>query len=325
MPEQAIVADVGRTALRIGITDDACSLVSESVRTLSPEAEPTVSGAISGLAREHGLVGGGIPLAIAVSGMPRGDMISVTNGRWRISRPGLTAMLQREPLILNDFAANAWAISDMRVSFLEPLSAGQLDPQRPGTYCIIGIGSGLGVALMSRDASGRVTVVPTEAGHCAYPSGLTDVMAAASALPARAGFTSAESILSAGGLLAVYTACAASAGAKPSTSDPKEVIRRANGAVDEHAVTALKTWCSALWYYAGNMALAYGALDGVILTGSVSASLKKMLAREELARHFVVPSPYQKQLAMVPRALSTLLHPELAGAAVALRTMLTTH
>lgn len=163
MPEQAIVADVGRTALRIGITDDACSLVSESVRTLSPEAEPTVSGAISGLAREHGLVGGGIPLAIAVSGMPRGDMISVTNGRWRISRPGLTAMLQREPLILNDFAANAWAISDMRVSFLEPLSAGQLDPQRPGTYCIIGIGSGLGVALMSRDASGRVTVVPTEA------------------------------------------------------------------------------------------------------------------------------------------------------------------
>ena len=108
MPEQAIVADVGRTALRIGVTDGSCSLVSDSVRTLSAEDEPTVSGAVSGLAKQYGMVGGRIPLAVAVSGMPRGDMISVTNGRWRISRPGLAAMLQREPLILNDFAANAW-------------------------------------------------------------------------------------------------------------------------------------------------------------------------------------------------------------------------
>lgn len=322
MPEQAIVADVGRTALRIGVTDGSCSLVSDSVRTLSPEDEPTVSGAVSGLAKQYGMVGGRIPLAVAVSGMPRGDMISVTNGRWRISRPGLAAMLQREPLILNDFAANAWAISDRCDRFLEPLCAGEVDPQRPGTYCIIGIGSGLGVALLSRDEAGRVTVVPTEAGHCAYPSGMLEALPGSSMLSGRGTFTSAESVLSAGGLLSTYTTIALSAGAKPSTSDPKEIIRRAVGAVEEHAVAALKIWCSALWYFAGNLTLAYGALDGVILTGSVATSLKKMLVRPELARHFVVPGPYQKQLAAVPRALSTLAHPELVGAAVALRTSL---
>ena len=45
----------------------------------------------------------------------------------------------------------------------------------PGTRCLIGVGSGLGVAMVSRGDDGRVTVLPTEAGHCHFMHGVPEL------------------------------------------------------------------------------------------------------------------------------------------------------
>lgn len=315
----AVVADVGRGTIKIGLTDDRGVLRHDSVRVYEPTAQPTVSGAISSFARDAGLSDLPPRLAVAVSGNPRGDTVTVTNGRWRVSKSGLAAMTQAQPLILNDFAANAWAISAPGgAGRLETLGGAGVRPQEAGTFCIIGVGSGLGVALLSRDNYGAVNVVATEAGHAAFPSGMKDAEPLTAEIGARQGLATSEMLISGSGLVAIYGAVAKRHGGKPVADTPKEIVRLGTSARDPMAGEALTLLVRALWHFAGNMVLTYGAWDGVILTGSLAAALRPLLQRGDLAQEFVLPGPYKRELAATPRSLGSFRHAELEGAAAAL-------
>ena len=52
----ALVADVGRTSMRIGLTDGAGRLRRDSVRSYDPGEQSTLSGAISTFRRDSGLL-----------------------------------------------------------------------------------------------------------------------------------------------------------------------------------------------------------------------------------------------------------------------------
>ncbi|USI71416.1 glucokinase [Sphingomonas morindae] len=315
----ALVADVGRLALRIGLTDAAGRLKTESVRSYDPVSQPTVSGAISSFARDAGLDHLPRRLAVAVSGMPRGDTITVTHGRWRVSRSGLTAMLQAPPLILNDFAANAWAIGERgTMGRLEALAGPAAQPHGPGAFCVIGIGNGLGVALLTRDEHGIANVVPTEAGHSGFPAGLKALDPLIEKLGARLGYATAETILSGPGLVALHACLAQMKGAPTPVAEARETVRLGLSARDPIAVEALGLFVRALWHFAGNMVLALGAWDGVILTGSIPAELRPLLSVPDLGRAFALEGPYKRQLGETPRALVTFPHAALEGAAAAL-------
>jgi glucokinase len=315
----ALVADIGRKAMRIGLTDEAGRLRHDSVRAYDPSVQSTLSGAMGTFRRDAGLVRLPSRCAIAVSGIPRGDVISITHSRWYISRSGLTAMLQAPPLILNDFAANAWAISDPRCSGrMESLSGRAVTPHAPGSYCIIGIGSGLGVALLSRDEHGSATVVPTEAGHSLFMAGMPGAEQITPLLRSKSGYLAAESMISASGIMAIYQAFATLAGVQPVVAEPADLLRLGTTMGDATAARALDFFARALWHFAGNLVLAYGAWDGVILTGSVVAALRPALRRPTAEDHFVINGPYMRQLREVPRSTISFEHAELEGAAVAL-------
>ena len=315
----AIVVDVGRTALRIAMTSPQGGMLHDTVRQYEAASQPTVSGAIGTFARDMGLAGLPRRLAVAVSGITRGDTISVTNGRYRVSRSGLTAMIQAPPLILNDFAANAWAISSAEnARSIQDIVGATARPHGPGSFCVIGVGTGLGVALLSRDDHGAVNVVSTEAGHSAFPSGLKEIEPLIADLGIRSGFVGAETVLSNKGLVAIYEHVATLRRARPVTDDPKEIVRLGVGAREPVAFEAVSLFVKALWYFAGNMALTFGAWDGVVLTGSLAAALRPVLPRPDLAQRFVLTGPYQRELSATPRSLVTLRHPELEGAAAAL-------
>lgn len=315
----AIVADVGRNAVRVGLTTDDGHLDHNSVREYDPAGQPTISTAIAAYGMERGL--GTLPkrAAIAVSGVPRGDVISITKSRWILSRSGLTAMFQAPPLILNDFAANAWAMSDGACSGrIEPMSTLPVRPHQAGTYCIIGIGSGLGVAIMDRDEFGFVSVLPTEGGHMGLMDGCSAAHPVLEQLRNANEPVSAEALFSARGLMSIYRGMCALRGRTPQRGNLSELLTHASMRSDPAVVETFEFFGSAFWQFAGNMVLAYGAWDGVILTGSITAALKQVLRRPELTRFVTVPGPYARRLAQVPKATISFRHAELEGAAVAL-------
>lgn len=318
-PLQAIVADVGRNMVRVGLTDGRGRLDHDSVREYDPAAQSTISTAISAFAQDSGLRSLPPRAAIAVSGVPRGDTISITKSRWILSRAGLTAMFRAPPLIINDFAANAWAMSDPNCSGrIEPLSPTVVRPDQPGTYCILGLGSGLGVAIMSRDEHGLVNVLPTEGGHLGFMHGLEGADQLLRQLQVGGAPVTAETLFSGLGLLATYKTISQLKGRAPRCQSLAELLSPATMRTDPAAAETFEFVGRGFWHFAGNIALAYGAWDGVILTGSVTAALKGVLRRPDLATAFNVKGPWTRQLASTPKATISFKHAELEGAAVAL-------
>jgi glucokinase len=317
--KRALVADVGRTTVRVGLTDEAGRLDHSTVREYDPSAQPTISTAITAFGAESGLKVLPRRAAIAVSGVPRGETISITNSRWILSRQGLTAMFQGAPLILNDFAANAWAMSAAHMgSHMEGLTGSAVvRPQQAGTYCIIGVGSGLGVAMMSRDEHGFVSVLPTEGGHMGIMDGLPALAPVLEKMRRGDNPMTGEMLISGPGLLAIYEALCTiqgrSAGGK-TLHDLLAPTMRGDRVIAE----ALELFAKAFWHFTGNMVLGFGAWDGVILTGSITAAMRATLRRTDVSRHFMIEGPYARRLRDVPTATASFKHAELEGAAVAL-------
>jgi glucokinase len=315
----AIVGDVGRRAVRLGLTDAEGRLRRDTIRSYGPGEESTIAGALATFGRAHDLPRLPRRCAIAVSGAPVGETIAITNSRWFISRSGLRAMLQAEPLILNDFAANAWALTMPHgTARWRPLDGPAPALEAAGTTCLIGVGSGLGVAVIARDGTGRAHVLPTEAGHCHFMAGSPDLAPVLAGMADGRGPLTGERLLSADGLAMLYRWYAGQERCAVRGTSPIEIARSAAGHGDRAARLAVEAFGAALWYFAGNMALAYGAWSGVVLTGSVTAALRDLLRQPALTQHFQLHGPHRRALAMVPRATVELDHGELEGAAQAL-------
>lgn len=314
--QPSLVADVGRTTIRIGLTNASGHLDQASVREYDPKLQPTISSSISAFVAESGLRHMPERAAIAVSGIPRGETISITNSRWILSRSGLTSMFGAEPLIINDFAATGWAVgSSHTAGRIEALGGYGVQPHKPGTYCIMGVGSGLGVAALTRDCHGVVNVVPTEAGHMCLMDGLPLKPALLQRLKEK-GIPTAEDLISGPGLQRIYSAVCDFHRERECVSlgDILNPARRSNPLVAE----TLEAFAAAFWYFAGNIVLAYGAWDGLIITGSIAAQTKSALQRSAMRAHFAVAGPFAYRLGAVPAGIASFRHAELEGAAVAL-------
>jgi len=316
----AIVGDVGRQMIRLGLTDAAGELRRETIKAYEGATQSTISGALTTFARECGLNGLPRRCALAISGAPRGDTISVTNSRWFVSRSGLRSMLQAEPLLLNDFAAIAWSLASTKGSAqIERSDLGTICPAtQPGTYCIIGIGSGLGVAVLQRDDFGHYSVLATEAGHCSFTPSAKEWQPIVDIIRRTAICQTAEQFMSAAGLHRTYLACADQLGLERHANNSVEVMALAETRRDPAAIKALNLISRALWQFAGNMVLSHGAWDGVILTGSLTHALGRTLRQSSVREQFTLAGPFTRELLRVPCSFATFHHGELEGAAQAL-------
>ena len=322
MPEglTAIVGDVGRQMIRLGLTDVTGELRRETIKAYEGATQSTISGALTSFARECGLSALPRRCALALSGAARGETISVTNSRWFISRSGLRSMLQSEPVLINDFAAIAWSLTSVKGSArIERTEQGTICPAtRPGTYCIIGIGSGLGVAVIQRDDFGHYSVLATEAGHCGFMPTAADWQPIVEIMRKSAICQTAEQFMSAAGLHRTYLACAEYLRTERRASNSLEVVTLAESARDPAAIKAKDLIARALWQFAGNMVLSHGAWDGVILTGSLTHALAKVLRQPKVRDQFSLAGPYARELLRVPCSFASFDHAELEGAAQAL-------
>ncbi|RHW17865.1 glucokinase [Sphingomonas gilva] len=307
-----LVADVGRVSVRFGLTGGGKGLAPRNVRSFHTGEHSTFTSALVAYLAELRLEDTPLPSALAIAGAVNGDVINLTGSRWYISLSGVEAVLRTRPRALNECAAKALALTALPQSAISPLPGPASKPvAEGGNYLVVSMGTGLGVAALISE-SGRFVPVASEAGHMAFSPRSADEEALAQAIAAKGQSVSAESLLSAGGLVAAYAAL----GAGKTVDKAEEVTRRNAG--DETASRTTAMFVEYLGAYVGDLALAFTAWQGVYLTGPIARALQAQLAAPAFRRRLEDKGVFRRQLASVPVSVVSSSDLELIGAAAAL-------
>jgi glucokinase len=306
-----LVADIGRVSVRFGLSGGGAGLAPRDVHNFHTADHPTFTSALTTYLKQVGLENYALPSALAIAGAVRGDVVNMTGSRWYISLSGVEAVLRARPRAINECAANALALTQLAESAFLPLPGPRSKPVRPGgTFLIVGAGTGLGVAgLVS--AGDRLVPVQSEGGHMSFPVTTENEAKVAAHLARRAAIASNEALISAPGLVAIYEAL--SGGPAPAP----EIITR-DSARDPYAAATLATFIGALGAMIGDLVLAFGAWDGVYLTGAIARALHHKLADPALRTRMTAKRAFSRMLGDVPIAIVNRNDLELLGAAAAL-------
>lgn len=313
--ETGLVADIGRQSVRFGLTGGTHGLEPREVRRFNTADHSTFTGALIDYLGQVGMRDASLPSVLAVAGAVRGDLINLTGSRWYISLNGVEAVLRRKPRALNECAANALALTSLPPSSFSALRGAPLKAVVPGgNYVVIGLGTGLGAAALITD-NGRLVPVQSEAGHMAFAARTPDEAKFVAFLKTRVPAPCAETLLSAQGLLHAYAAL----GAGKTLTTPEEVTRQAGR--DPIATAAIGLFVEYLGSFVGDLMLAFGAWDGVFLTGSIARALHVRLSDPRFRQRLEDKGAFRRQLSDVPIAVVNRSDLELVGAATALATV----
>ncbi|WP_294054126.1 glucokinase [Sphingomonas sp.] len=305
------MADIGRQSVRFGLTGGEQGLAPRDVRKFMTAEHPTFTSALVTYLSDLGLQDARLPSVLAVAGAARGDLINLTGSRWYISLSGVEAVLRERPRALNECAANALALTTLPSSAFTTLPGPSLRPvEAGGNYVVIGSGTGLGVAALIT-AGGKLVPVQSEAGHMSFAPVTADEKAFADYCVARAHQVDVEMLVSAPGLLLAYEAL--SGGKK--LPKPEDVTRGVGR--DPVCTRVVRMWVEHLGAFAGDLAMAFGAWDGIFLTGAISRALHPQLCDPGFRRRMEGKAAFRRQLGEVPVALVNRNDLELLGAAAA--------
>lgn len=209
--------------------------------------------------------------ALAVAGPVVEGEIQFTNLDWGVSETDLVVAFEFEDVsLINDFAAQAMAAPRLGADDLR-----QIGPTLKGAsecpIIVLGAGTGFGVAALARMTHTEVSVA-TEGGHAGFAPFDEVEVEVWRRLKARYGRVSIERVLSGQGLYDLYRALADIRSRSADLPDERAVFA-AGQSGDVLAGEALARFCDILGGVAGDLALTYGALGGVYVSGGIAPRL----------------------------------------------------
>lgn len=314
-----LLADVGGTHVRFALADPTCAqaLSKESIR-IHPVAR---FASFSEAARAYLDDVGARPRrgVFAVAGPVDDEGVRMTNHAWALVRSHVQRDLGLESVrLVNDFAAMGHSIAVLREEDLRAI--GTRRPNSPGsaatqTFAVLGPGTGLGVgALLVR--GGRRFALQTEGGHLGFAPRNDEEIEILRRLAVRFGRVSNERLLCGSGLVNIQRALCEIRGLGIDELAPEDITSRAGVGEDDPCSRAVELFCGLLGAVAGDMALAYGAWDGVYIGGGMAPVLLPWLERGGFRARFEDKGRYAEAVARVPT--TAIVHPcaGLLGAAV---------
>lgn len=293
----ALLADIGGTNARFALLHPDGTLEPLDRQEVRAHAAPehAIRAALAGRRPPPRAV-------LAVAAPVHRPPVTLTNANWRFDPDALAAAtgLGRVELV-NDFEAQAWALTALAGADLAPLGGG---PGRPGAArVVLGPGTGLGVAswLPPRTDGGPPRVLAGEGGHAALAAeDDRDAALLARLRPGFGGRVSAERVLSGPGLLALADALAAEDGhPAPDWAAPEELVAdaRAGHALAAETVTRFVAFLAS---FAGDLALIAGAWDGVYLAGGIPGKIPEFLTERAFRARFEAKGRFRVELEPVP-------------------------
>jgi glucokinase len=265
--------------------------------------------------------GGELPRAASfgVAAPIDGEVLRFVNSDWKIDRGRVAEELGLDRLLLlNDFGAVAHAVSILPPDALSLLAGPTGDLPEDGITTVLGPGTGLGVAILSR-RGGRVEVIETEGAHIAFAPQTAVEGEIARAVRARHGRCSVERIVSGPGLFEIY----ASLGRSDSDAPDAGILwATALDGTDPLASESLDILIGCLGAAAGDLSLAHGSML-VVITGGLANRMAARLRTPLFADRFIDKGRYRERMTRIPILLATTEEPGLLGAAVAMQIDLT--
>ena len=217
-----------------------------NIRQIDIRGLPTFTDALQQFERESGVALRGLNCAMAVAGATSGETLSLVRSRWTITRSGLAAVFGKEVIIINDVAARAWATRSGTATMDTLRGIGSPNLSRAGRYMMLMVEEGVGAAVIDIDRDGTIRILETECGHMDFSASCEQEEKLAKAVKGISPYVSWEKMLMVERQTPVWSqAC-------PEVPDSERPRIIAN----------------ILGRFAVNLMHAYGAWQGVMITGS---------------------------------------------------------
>ena len=248
----------------------------------------------------------------ALAGPVRQGEVTLTNRGWHVSEEALqTRFAFSDAKLINDFTAMARAVPEFEQDRFEQILPGTPEPEAP--VIVAGPGTGFGVATLIPD-QGDWHVLTGEGGHMAFAPRSELEFQLAGILLRKFGYVSNELVASGTGLPPVHEAFCEIYGRPVEDVSPAGMRERAD-AGDEMYLQLILVRACAVMGAVGDLALANGALGGVVLAGGVTERIVDFLRRPEAADRFRARGPMSEFLENCPVVLMHDPEAPLIGAA----------
>ncbi len=308
-----LLADVGGTNLRLVLADAGRGVDHASLVSLRVAEHPSLEAA----ARSYLRARGARPqvAVFAVAGRVEQGRARITNHPWQIDCAALHGLLEIPRIqLVNDFAAMGASLAVLQPQDLAAIGPAlpQFDHRADASFAVLGPGTGLGATAVLRH-DGRWQVLETEGGHVGFAPQDALEIELLRALAARFGRVSNERLICGSGLLNLYRALGEVLGMPAPALTPEAVTSDALRG-DALANTALDRFVLVLGSVAGDLALSYGAWDGVLLAGGLIAQLLPRLQAGGFRQRFSAKGRFVATLEAIPSAAIVHAQPGLLGA-----------
>lgn len=309
---KTLLADVGGTNVRFALADPRARepLLAATIRRYRVADFPDFVDAARRYLEDEAARPAHAVFAFA--GPVEGDEVRLTNHPWRIVPSALQAELGLAEGVraINDFSAMSLAVS--LLGDADVARIGPAPPVAPGArarqvFALVGPGTGLGVGALQVQGE-RLDAIASEGGHLGFAPQDELEIEVLRRLATRFGRVSNERLLSGAGLANLHDALAAIEGASAQALAPAEITARADAGSDARCVRTVELFCALLGAAAGDLVLAFGAWDGVYLTGGLTPRLQPWLERGAFRRRFEDKGRFAQRLAAVPTL--AVRHPE---------------
>lgn len=306
-----LVADIGGTNIRIGITDNDGNIDSLSVYQCNQY--PSLSAVIRDYLVEHQLEQCNIHACLAIACPVENDLIVMTNLPWEFSKSQLKQELNLKTLLLiNDYTAIAHAIP--LLSENQKVQIGQGNPIAGKPISICGPGTGLGVANLVSD-NGKWISLSGEGGHVDFAPIDHVEQDLLRFLLTKYSHVSYEQLLSGLGIEQIYQGLAWARQIDAPLLNAQDISSKALANECELCSEALLQFCKVLGSFAGNLALTLGSFGGVYIAGGIVPRFIEYFNNSEFRKRFEEKGRLSGFNQHIPTYVITESQPGILGAA----------
>jgi len=306
-----LVADIGGTNIRIGITDEKGSIDALSVYQCNQY--PSLSAVIKEYITEHHFEQCEIHACLAIACPVENDLIVMTNLPWEFSKSQLKQELQLSTfLLINDYTAIAHAIPLLNDNQKVQIGQGEAIANKPISIC--GPGTGLGVASLI-SANGKWISLSGEGGHVDFAPIDHLEQDILKFLLTKYSHVSYEQLLSGLGIEQIYQAIASSKQCEVPTLSAQDISAKALAKECELCELALAQFCKILGSFAGNLALTLGSFGGVYIAGGIVPRFIEYFKNTEFRKRFEEKGRLSGFNQNIPTYVITESQPGILGAA----------
>lgn len=313
-----LVADVGGTNVRFALVDrDAQGrLAIHKAQHYATRDYPGMAEAAAVYLKQCAPPIAPNSAAFAVAGPVSDGKITFTNSDWAFSEKELSEKLGNIPVrLINDFEALAYAVPHFGAKDTIVIGPKLRAPEASRkTYCILGPGTGLGMAGLVCDGTHDIALV-TEGGHAGFAPGNALEIAILECLHKRYDHVSRERLLSGAGLRNLYDALCEIEDVEKADPKPEEITAEALRDGQSFCARVFGVFCAILGSAAGDAALTMGARNGVYLAGGILPDAVDFLQKSEFRTRFAAKDRFHDYLAAIPTYLIVHPYAALLGAA----------